>query len=44
MCADTRRPECDFLARLRPVRLDISDAYGASGRRIFFLMNVYVVE
>jgi len=40
MCTDTCRPECDYLARLRPMRLDVSDAYGASGRRIFFLMNV----
>ena len=39
MCADMRRPERDYLARLRPKRLDVSDAYGASGRRIFFLMK-----
>jgi len=39
MCADTRRPERDYLARLRPERLDVSDAYGTSGRRIFFLMK-----
>jgi len=38
MCADPRRLERDYLAKLRPERLDVSDAYGASGRRIFFLM------
>ena len=32
MCADTRRPERDYLAWLRPERPDVSDAYGASGR------------
>jgi len=41
MCADTRRPERDYLAWLRPERLDVSDAYGASGRRIFFLVDTW---
>ena len=31
-------PENTYLAGLRPGRLDVSDAYAASGRRIFFLM------
>jgi len=40
MCADTRRPEQDYLAWLRPARPDDSDAYGAFGRRIFFPMQL----
>jgi hypothetical protein len=39
MCADMRRPDGDYLARLRPEPLDVSDAYAASGRRIFFLIS-----
>jgi hypothetical protein len=39
MCADMRRPAGDSLDRLCPERLDVSDAYAASRRRIFFLMN-----
>ena len=31
-------PDGEYLAGLRPERLDVSDAYAASGRRIFFLM------
>jgi len=41
MCADMHFPDGEYLAGLRPERLDVSDAYAASGRIIFFLMRVY---
>ena len=31
-CPDSRRPVGEYVARLRPVRSDVSDAYAASGR------------
>jgi len=31
MCADMHCPDGEYLARLRPERLDVSDAYAASG-------------
>jgi len=40
MCADMPCPDGEYLAGLRPECLDVSDAYAASGRRIFFLMPV----
>jgi len=38
MCADMYCPDGEYLARLRPERLDVSNTYAASGPRIFFLM------
>jgi len=39
MCDDTHCLERDYLARLRPEHLDVSDMSGASGCRIFYLMT-----
>ena len=41
MCGDMHCPDVEYLAGLRPERLDLYDAYAESGRSIFFLMDSF---